>query len=133
MVDTWQPAEQEVSISTERLSIIVSLIGGQESIQEDIKSLDKSDVEWVNGLLHSPQSAWLEAIKGFNDEDVLKLCMLFTVGEMEYPTWAFGSKNPTIYFLRHLKYENRAAEKDFVRWLKKQTDNRYIPYGPALI
>jgi hypothetical protein len=133
MVDTWQPAEQEMNISTERLSIIVSLINGQESIQEDIMSLDKSDVEWISGFLHAPQSAWLEAIKGVNDENLLKLCILFTVGEMKFPTWTFGSKNPTIYLLRHLKSENRAAEKDFVRWLKKQTDNRYIPYGPALV
>jgi hypothetical protein len=133
MVDTWQPAEQEMNISIERLSSILSLIGSQESIQEDVMGIEQSDVDWIHGFLHAPQSAWLEASKGFNDMEILKLCMLFTVGEMKFPTWTFGSKNPTIYFLRHLKSENRAAEKDFVRWLKKQTDNRYIPYGPALI
>jgi hypothetical protein len=51
---------------------------------------------------------------------------------MEFPSWAFASKNPTIYFLKHLKTKKIVVEKDFVRWLKKQTDNRYIPYGPAL-
>jgi hypothetical protein len=133
MVDTWQPTEQKTTISAERLSNIAALISSQESIEEDVMSLDNSDVDLINSYLHMPQSAWLKAIEDFNDAQILNLCMLFTIGEMKYPAWTFGSKNPTIYFLRHLKAENRAAEKDFVRWLKKQTDNRYIPYGPALI
>ena len=133
MVDTWQPTEQKTTISAKRLSYIASLVSNQESIQEDVMRLDSSDVELINSYLHLPQSVWLKAIENFNDSQVLNLCMLFTVGEMKYPTWTFGSKNPTIYFLRQLKTEKRPAEKDFVRWLKKQTDNRYIPYGPALI
>jgi hypothetical protein len=95
--------------------------------------LHSADVDLISRYLNAPQSAWLEAIENFTDTQILNLCMLFTVGEMKFSTWTFGSKNPTIYFLRQLKAENRAAEKDFVRWLKKQTDNRYIPYGPALI
>lgn len=133
MVDTWQPSEQITSISAEKLLGFASLISSQENIQEDVMRLESADVELINSLLNAPQSAWLMATKDFTDTQVLNLCMLFTVGEMKYPGWTFGSKNPTIYFLRHLKAENRAAEKDFVRWLKKQTDNRYIPYGPALI
>lgn len=133
MVDTWQPADQKAEISSEKLLDLVSLISSQESIQEDILQLEKADINLLSNHINTPQSAWLKAIENFNDAQILKLCMLFTVGEMQFPTWTFGSKNPTIYFLRHLKTENRAAEKDFVRWLKKQTDNRYIPYGPAII
>ena len=133
MVDTWQPTEQKINISAEKLLDFASLISSQESIQDDIMRTDSANIDLVNGYLNAPQDAWLKAIENFSDEQILNLCMFFTVGEMKFPTWTFGSKNPTIYFLRHLKLEGRAAEKDFVRWLKKQTDNRYIPYGPALI
>jgi len=133
MVDTWQPSEQITSISAEKLLGLASLINGKNTIEDDIKHLESADIELISSYLNAPQSAWLKAIEEFTDTQILDLCMLFTVGEMKFPTWTFGSKNPTIYFLRHLKAENRAAEKDFVRWLKKQTDNRYIPYGPALI
>lgn len=133
MVDTWQPSEQITSISAEKLLSLASLINGKNTIEDDIKHLESADIELISSYLNAPQSAWLKAIEEFTDTQILDLCMLFTVGEMKFPTWTFGSKNPTIYFLRHLKAENRAAEKDFVRWLKKQTDNRYIPYGPALI
>ncbi|CCK76522.1 conserved hypothetical protein [Oleispira antarctica RB-8] len=133
MVDTWQPSEQITSISAKKLLGLASLINGKNTIEDDIKHLESADIELISSYLNAPQSAWLKAIEEFTDTQILDLCMLFTVGEMKFPTWTFGSKNPTIYFLRHLKAENRAAEKDFVRWLKKQTDNRYIPYGPALI
>jgi hypothetical protein len=133
MVDTWHPTEQKINISAEKLLAVASLISSQESIQEDVMHLHSADVDLISGYLNAPQSAWLKAIEDFTDVQILNLCMLFTVGEMKFSTWTFGSKNPTIYFLRQLKAENRAAEKDFVRWLKKQTDNRYIPYGPALI
>jgi hypothetical protein len=133
MVDTWHPTEQKTNISAEKLLAVASLISSQESIQEDVMRLNSADVDLISSYLNAPQSAWLKAIENFTDAQILDLCMLFTVGEMKFSTWTFGSKNPTIYFLRQLKAENRAAEKDFVRWLKKQTDNRYIPYGPALI
>ncbi len=132
MVDTWQPAEQNPVISIEKLSDFASLITGQENIEEDIKRLNSVDINLIASYLNAPKSAWLKAIENFTDLQILNLCMLFTVGEMKFSNWKFGSKNPTIYFLRQLKADNRAAEKDFVRWLKKQTDNRYIPYGPAL-
>jgi hypothetical protein len=132
MVDTWQPAEQNSTISTEVLSNLAFLISGQETIQEDIMRLNHSDIDLIAGYLNTPESTWLKAVENFTDDQILTLCILFTVGEMKFPSWSFGSKNPTIYFLRQLKADNRAAEKDFVRWLKKQTDNRYIPYGPAL-
>ncbi|MFT7260108.1 MAG: hypothetical protein ACI9MS_001971, partial [Glaciecola sp.] len=133
MVDTWHPTEQKTNISAEKLLALSSLISSQESIQEDVMRLHSADVDLICSYLNAPQSSWLKAIENFTDVQVLNLCMLFTVGEMKFSTWTFGSKNPTIYFLRQLKSENRAAEKVFVRWLKKQTDNRYIPYGPALI
>ena len=133
MVDTWQPADQKAEISSEKLLGYASLISSQETVQEEIVSLEKADIDLVNNYLNMPQEAWLKAIENFTDAQVLNLCMFFTVGEMKFPTWTFGSKNPTIYFLRHLKSEKRAAEKEFIRWLKKQTDNRYIPYGPAIL
>jgi hypothetical protein len=132
MVDTWQPSEQITSISAEKLLGLASLINGQDTVEEDIMRLESADIELITNYLNAPQAAWLKVIEDFTDTQILNLCMLFTVGEMKFPTWSFGSKNPTIYFLRQLKTEKRAAEKDFVRWLKKQTDNRYIPYGPAL-
>lgn len=133
MVDTWNPSDQKTTISAQRLSKLASLISSQDNIQEEVMHLESSDVNLIGSYLNAPQDAWIKAVENIDGAQILKLCMLFTVGEMKFQTWTFGSKNPTIYFLRYLKAKNQAPEKDFIRWLKKQTDNRYIPYGPALL
>ena len=132
MVDTWQPNTGIDSLSSDKLLRLTEIISSQETAKDDIKQISEEDINLIAGHLNTPQEAWLQTIENFSDEQVLNLCSLFTLGEMEFSSWAFASKNPTIYFLKYLKAKKVVVEKDFVRWLKKQTDNRYIPYGPAL-
>jgi hypothetical protein len=132
MVDTWQPNKGSDTVSATDLQRVANLISSQSGAKEDIKQLSDSDIELFASYMNATEAAWIGAIRGLSDEQVLNLCMLFTLGEMEFPTWSFAGKNPCIYFLRHLKAKKTIVEKDFIRWLKKQTDNRYIPYGPVL-
>ncbi len=132
MVDTWQPNTDIDSISATELDNYAQLITSPESAKDDIKRLSQADIDLIASYINAPEEAWLQGIESFPSDKILKLCILFTLGEMAFSSWAFGSKNPTIYFLRYLKKQKHPVEKDFVRWLKKHTDNRYIPYGPAL-
>ena len=132
MVDTWQPSSSNDIISEQKLADFSALIKSQEDARQNIKGLIEEDIKLIESLINTPKSAWIKAIEGFSAEQVKNLCMFFTIGEMEFSNWAFASKNPTIYFIKHLKAQSTPLEKDFIRWLKKQTDNRYIPYGAAL-
>ena len=132
MVDTWQPSSSNDVISEQKLAYFSALIKSQEDAKQNIKDLIDEDIKLIESLINAPQSAWIKAIEGLSVEQVKNLCVFFTVGEMEFSNWAFASKNPTIYFIKHLKTQSTPLEKDFIRWLKKQTDNRYIPYGAAL-
>jgi|TARA_B110001454_G_C12604826_1_gene386116 hypothetical protein len=132
MVDTWQPSPSNNVISAQKLADFSVFITNQDDAKQTIKGLIDEDIKLVESLVNAPKSAWIKAIEGFSVEQVKKLCIFFTVGEMEFPSWAFSSKNPTIYFIKQLKVAKTPLEKDFIHWLKKQTDNRYIPYGAAL-
>lgn len=132
MVDTWQPTTGIDGLSTEKLVQLAALITDKDNIKADLKQIDESDINLIANCINTPQDTWVLAITPLSSDQILNLCTLFTIGEMEFPNWAFTSKNPTIYFLRHLKSQKVSVEKDFIRWLKKNTDNRYIPYGPAL-
>lgn len=133
MVDTWQPNLTTETLSTEKLVQLAAIINGQDSAKEDLKSVSEVDIQLIANSINTPQESWLSAIEPLATEQILNLCKLFTLGEMAFSSWTFGSKNPTIYFLRYLKSQKKVAvEKDFVRWLKRNTDNRYIPFGPAL-
>jgi hypothetical protein len=132
MVDTWQPTTNLDSISTEKLAELASIITDKDEAKTSLKQLNEDDINLISNCINTPQDAWIMAIKPLSVDQILNLCTLFTIGEMAFPNWAFTSKNPTIYFLRYLKLQKIVVEKDFIRWLKKNTDNRYIPYGPAL-
>lgn len=132
MVDTWQPSANITEISVHKLSSFASMINNYDHAKEDLSQLTEDDIKYISSLLNSANTLWIKAIEGFSVDQIKNLCVFFTVGEMQFSTWAFGSNNPTIYFIKHLKSSDIIVEKDFIRWLKKQTDNRYIPYGSAL-
>lgn len=132
MVDTWQPTATILEIPVQKLSDFASLINDYEQAKSDLKQLSESDIQLVESFKNAPKEAWLKAIEGVPAEKIKDLCVFFTVGEMEFPSWSFASNNPAIFFIKYLKSTNNSLEKDFIRWLKKQTDNRYIPYGSAL-
>jgi hypothetical protein len=132
MVDTWQPSSSNDVIPEQKLADFSALIKSQEDAKQNIKGLIAEDIKLIESLINAPQSAWIKAIEGLSAEQVKNLCVFFTIGEMEFSNWVFASKNPAIYFIKHLKAQSEPLEKDFIRWLKKQTDNRYIPYGAAL-
>jgi hypothetical protein len=132
MVDTWQPSSSKDVIPEQKLADFSALIKSQEDAKQNIKGLIAEDIKLIESLINAPQSAWIKAIEGLSAEQVKNLCVFFTIGEMEFSNWVFASKNPTIYFIKYLKAQSEPLEKDFIRWLKKQTDNRYIPYGAAL-
>lgn len=132
MVDTWQPNRKNSEISVQKLSTFAGIITNIDRAKDDLSTLHNEDIAYIETLINTPSSAWIKAIEGLSIEQVKNLCVFFTVGEMVFPNWNFSSNNPTIFFIKHLKSSNNALEKDFIRWLKKQTDNRYIPYGAAL-
>lgn len=132
MVDTWQPSANITEISVQKLTRFASMINNYDHAKHDISQLTEDDITYVSSLINSANTLWIKAIEGFSVDQIKALCVFFTVGEMHFSTWAFGSNNPAIYFIKHLKSSNLGVEKDFIRWLKKQTDNRYIPYGAAL-
>lgn len=132
MVDTWQPSPSNNVIPVQKIAEFAALIKSQEEAKQNLAELSEEDIKLVESFVNSPKSAWIKAIADLSNEQIKNLCVFFTVGEMVFSNWAFTSKNPTIYFIKHLKSHDAAPEKDFIRWLKKQTDNRYIPYGAAL-
>ena len=133
MVDTWQPNTSFPSLTAAQLSELASSgLYPLESPLTPISALTNEQKDSVTSWLKTTEEQWLNVIPELSPEILTYLCALFTVGEQQLSEWQCGKRNPTILILRHLKGRNAAPEKDFIRWLKKQTDNRYIPYGDAL-
>jgi len=128
MVDTWQPDIETNSITNTELADLVTT----QDVENNLKAITAEQKQIVAGWLKLPESQWLSALEGLNQDQLRALCEFFTLGEMQIADWACGSNNPTIFILRRMKALEIYPEKDFIRSLKKRTDNRYIPYGNAL-
>ena len=132
MVDTWQPNNSLPSITSDGLKSFLSNEYPLVSPMTPVESLSNEQRQTMAHWLKAHESEWSSVIETLETAEVLYLCALLTVGEQHIGEWQCGKRNPTILAVRHLRKMGKAPEKDFIRWLKKQTDNRYIPYGDAL-
>ena len=74
--------------------------------------------------------AW-QLATNLSSADIEPLIRLFTLLERQVPGWDAGNKSPVIPLVKLLK-----ARDDFSpelrKWIKANTENRYLPYGSAL-
>lgn len=132
MVDTWQPGLKTSNIDKSALKQLAQETCQAASVEALLGELHADRKQLVTGWLQLPAEQWLSALTELDSDLHRSLCELFTVGEMKIAEWQCGAKNPTIIILRLMKEQQNYPEKDFIRSLKKRTDNRYIPYGDAL-
>jgi hypothetical protein len=66
-------------------------------------------------------------IRGFTHGDL----NAFTLAEMHFQGWEAGKQNPVVYLVRMLRARGEFSA-DLRKWIRANTDNRYLPYGSAL-
>jgi hypothetical protein len=76
------------------------------------------------------KQAW-DCVIDWNNQQLENLIRFFTVAEMQLPGWEGGNKSPVIALVKILKSRD-AFSADLRRWIKANTDNRYLPHGSAL-
>ena len=77
-----------------------------------------------------PAAAW-DFLKDRDASSLTALIRFFTVAENQLPGWNAGSKSPVIALVSILK-ERDEFTAELRKWVKSNTDNRYLPYGSAL-
>lgn len=75
--------------------------------------------------------SWQSACESLDNQQIHHLIRFFTLAEMQLSGWEAGDKSPVISLVKILKSRDAFPEKDFIRWIKQNTDNRFLPYGPV--
>lgn len=88
-----------------------------------------SDVEKDSGLMKLSADQWTVAEPLANDE-LIALIRFFTLAEMQFTGWDGGKDSPVIPLVRILKSRD-GFTPELRKWIKANTDNRYLPYGSA--
>lgn len=125
-IDIWQPKVNYVierdllcQISDAfRLSGLDSELFSEDFIQDNV------------GLMQQAQDSF-DAVNSFSDDVITDLVKFFTLAEMTYPGWSAGKKSPVIYLVKILKCRGVFCS-ELRKWIKNNSDNRYLPHGSVL-
>jgi|TARA_B110000263_G_C15270774_1_gene493365 hypothetical protein len=128
-VGVWEP-QKSLDISEASLrALAASYRTGQSETLSDF--LDDTTIK-ANATLMQQEAVVFDVAMGLDDGELDDLIRLFTLAEMQLPGWEAGKKSPVIYLVRILKARD-AFSADLRRWVKANTDNRYLPNGSALL
>ena len=125
-IDVWEPKEKCL-ISRDLLYQISDAFRANR-LDSDFFSEDfiKDNAD----LMQQSQESF-DIVNSFPDDVIIDLIKFFTLAEMTYSGWKAGKKSPVIYLVKILK--GRAVFCDELRkWIKNNSDNRYLPHGSVL-
>lgn len=125
-IDVWEPKEK--SLISRNLLYQISDAFRVNRLDSDFFSEDfiKDNAD----LMQQTQESF-DIVNRFPDDVIIDLIKFFTLAEMAYSGWKAGEKSPVIYLVKILK--GRAVFCDELRkWIKNNSDNRYLPHGSVL-
>lgn len=101
----------------------------------DIEALESGfpETERASGaaLMKLQGKDWVVA-EELDDEQLISLIRFFTKAEMQLSGWDAGKTSPVIYLAKILKRRG-SFDSDFKKWIKANTDNRYLPNGAVAL
>ena len=131
-IGEWNPEgskQKTVGIDVEFLLNMVQLASDNDLTDISVM-LDESQISQGAVLMTLDTASW-DCISDWDDRRLVALIRFFTLAEMQLPGWQGGNKSPVIALVKLLKKRN-AFPQELSRWIKANTDNRYLPYGSAL-
>jgi hypothetical protein len=132
MVDVWQPTSDAGNAPD--LTVLKNLASQSDALQQGqpLATINDSELASARSWIQLSEEAWQESIQQLTDQERLQLATFYTVAEVKLSGWQARDKNPAIWIFRYLKKNGQLPEKEFIKALKSQTDNRFIPYGSVL-
>ncbi len=128
-IGSWQPVAK-IEITEELLAQYLTWIA-----DADLASLQSSfpaaEITRGAGLMKLQASDWQVAEKP-NDEQLETLIRFFTLAEAQLVGWDAGQTSPVIFLVKILK-QRGAFDPELKRWIKSNTDNRYLPNGAVVL
>ena len=131
-IGEWNPEGSTIKIVEIDLEFLQNMerLASDNDLADISALLEASQISQGAVLMTLDSSSW-DCVNDWDDQQLEALIRFFTLAEMQLPGWQGGSKSPVIALVRILK-ERDAFPQALRRWIKANTDNRYLPYGSAL-
>ncbi len=126
---TWEPDQEEIRPDPSRVS---SWLTRDWQTDADLTQLDDLDRASLQRWIDLPEARWADVLDTLDEESLARLMRLCTLAEQHLPGCAAGDQSVVIHAFRRYRQLRAGPDPDLTRWIKAHTDNRFLPYGPAL-
>ncbi|MAI42367.1 MAG: hypothetical protein ACJ0Q6_01600 [Candidatus Azotimanducaceae bacterium] len=125
-IDVWEP-KSEFVVDCDLLCQIadafrISRLDNEFFTEDFIKN---------NAQLMQQERQSYDLANDLSDNVITDLIQFFTLAEMAYTEWKSGKKSPVVYLVKILKSRG-VFGVELRKWIKDNSDNRYLPYGSVL-
>jgi len=123
----WKPASEQ-SLSMTGLTELLEQL--PVDALQSLDGLTADAFEAQRNWIKLPAQNWAAA-EALPLEHIRQLIRFFTLAEYHWAGWEAGKLSPVIPLVAQLKQRD-AFDATFRRWIKTNTDNRYLPNGAIL-
>ncbi len=124
-VDSWQPVQAPSQLDEAALTKLINL-----AAQTSDNSHLTVEMDWIQPLAHADNKIWSQSAQNLQENELIDLIRLLTVIE-EKQNWNLAEKSPVIALFKALR-KKAGINKELVQWVKANSDNKYLPFGPLL-
>jgi len=134
---TWDPKtdadSSDLLLTPSLLNRLIGYACEDEEREDKLTQLEQliseEDKQRLAGLMKVDHERWHAAAEPLPDADLLHLIRFFAVAE-NLPGWEAGAGSPVIPLAKVLRQRGARLDKELLQWLRRVSDNRYLPYGP---
>jgi hypothetical protein len=124
-VDSWQPVQAPSKLKENDLNQLMTLA---HDFNED--SDFTAHLSWIQPLAQADRKIWAQSIQNLPQVALIELIRMLTIIEQQQG-WNLGEKSPVIALFKQLR-KVAGIDKPLVSWVKKHSDNKFLPFGPLL-
>ncbi|XOV84040.1 MAG: hypothetical protein ACFHXK_02770 [bacterium] len=125
-VDTFDPTAMAQPLDVQ---MAAALCAAADISADDELKLAELDVKRFAPM--ASHAGWSTLAEQLSDDQLNQLIRIFTLGEMQFSSWAAGDKSPVIALVQVLK-QRGVYTPEVTRWIKSHTTNRFLPHGNLL-
>lgn len=125
---TWNPTQTTYHLDIDFLTQIIEAINNEPFDINNYLSIETQQQH--NPIMRLPKDQWFLMKEVFSASEIISLIKFFTLAEMHYSGWEAGEKSPVIWLAKVLRQKGNKIDQDLLQWIKSNSDNKFLPYGP---
>lgn len=126
---TWEPTPARITPDVTRLQ---QWAAQSWDSREDLSRLEDLDLAGLKRWIGLPAESWADALEHLSADELIALMRLFTLAESHLSGCEGGEQCAVIHLFRYYRRVHGNPDRTLVRWIKANTENRFLPYGPVL-